>query len=109
MEVAGATAVATAVGMGVSVATGAVVAVAVDSTGSGEAVGVGGMGAGATVVAAVLQADKIQAADMVIPINLKHILLVNIIHSLPCHMKDAFHLFIVSYSICAVNRSSPPS
>ena len=59
--------------MGVSVATGAVVAVAVGSTGSGEAVGEGRIGTGATVVAAVLQADKIKAVDRVIPINLKHI------------------------------------
>jgi hypothetical protein len=70
VAVALATGVDVTVGMGVSVAEG--------TTAGGEAVQVG---AGATV-AAVLQADKVKAAARTIPVNLRNIFLVTMIHSL---------------------------
>jgi hypothetical protein len=89
------------VGMGVSVASG----VSEGSTGSGEAVQVG---AGATV-AAVLQADRMKAAARAIPVNLRNIFLVTIIHTLSLLKRIQPNLFIVSYSNFEVNESPPRS
>ena len=70
--------VAAIVGMGFSVAARTEVVVSGGSTGSGEAARVG---AGATM-ATVLQADMMKAVARAIPINLRNIFLVTIIHTL---------------------------
>jgi hypothetical protein len=77
--------VALAVGAGVAVGMG--VSVAEGSAAGGEAVQVG---AGATV-AAVLQADIMKVAARTIPVNLRNIFLVIMIHSLSKLIKEPNH------------------